>query len=210
MAGIAPPRPADRLEGFSDGVFAIAITLLALDVRVDGFRPGELGTAIGHLWPQLLAYGVTFLIVGQVWASHHGMFRWIGRADHVLVLLDVAMLGCVALQPFPTSLVAESLRDGTGGDRAVAVAFYSGLLCVGGVFYNAVWRYAVRRGLLVDGLDPRLVRLQGRRYTAGVVVYLLAAPLAYVSVWVAIALDLMLVVGYLIPSPDLRAADPQG
>jgi uncharacterized membrane protein len=207
VAGIAPPRPADRLEAFSDGVFAIAITLLALDVRVDGFRPGELAAAIGAIWPRLLAYGVTFLIVGQVWASHHGMFRWIGRADHVLVLLDVAMLGCIALQPFPTSLVAESLRDGTGADRAVAVAFYSGLLFVGGLFYNAVWRYAVRRRLLVDGLDPRMVRLQGRRYSVGVVVYLLAALLAFVSVWVAVALDLLLVVGYLVPSPDLRADD---
>ncbi|PZS27188.1 MAG: DUF1211 domain-containing protein [Pseudonocardiales bacterium] len=203
----APPRPAERLEGFSDAVFAIAITLLALDVRVVGFRPGHLGAAVGHLWPQLLAYAATFLIVGQVWASHHGMFRWIDRADHVLLLLDVGMLGCIALQPFPTSLVATALSRGTARDVALAVSLYSGLLFVGGVFYNGVWRYAARRGLLVDGLDPGRVRWQARRYGIGVLVYLVAAAVAFVSVPVAIGLDLALAVGYLIPSPNLRPRD---
>jgi len=201
------PRDAAHLETFSDGVFAIAATLLTLDVAVGTFPRGHLLSGLSHAWPQFLAYGLSFLLIGQIWASHHVMFRWIDDADHVLLLLDVALLGCIALQPVPTRLVADALRHGSHTDQAVAVALYSGLLFLGGLFYNAIWRYAAHADLLRPGLDRRRVRAQSRRYLLGPLVYLIAAGTAFLSVPVALVLDLLLIAAYLMPSADLTAAD---
>jgi uncharacterized membrane protein len=189
----------------SDGVFGIAIRLLALDVRVPARPAGQLTQALLDTWPSLLAYAVTFPLIGQVWASHHVMFAWIQHSEQLLVVFEIALLACVALQPVPTRLVAESLQHGTGGDLGVALAAYNGLLALGGVFYNAVWQTAVRAGLLRDDLDPRLVRAQSKRYAAGPALYLLATPLALVAAPASAVLDVALIAGYLLPSPDLRA-----
>jgi uncharacterized membrane protein len=144
-------RDTSRLVAFSDAVFAITITLLVLSIR----RPSDY-TNLLHgllaLWPSYLAYAVTFLFIGQVWANHHVMFDHIRLADRVVLLLNTLLLMVVAFLPFATSVLAEALRSGHG--ERTAVVFYGIAFDVTALTFNAVWQYARRHGLLSDVLDP--------------------------------------------------------
>ncbi len=120
----------NRLETFSDGLFAIAITLLVLGIAVP---PG--GTALGRelleLWPSYFAYAVSFLGIGAIWINHHAMFRHIVRTDGTLLLLNLLQLMVVAFLPFSTAVLAEAFHRGT--DEPIATAFYGATLAVLGV-----------------------------------------------------------------------------
>jgi hypothetical protein len=120
----SPDRQTTRIEAFSDGVIAIAITLLVLEVRVPHVEEGEsLWDALRGLWPSYVGFGLSFVIIGIIWANHHEMFDFITRANRTLVLLNLLFLLCVGFLPFPTALLAEYL--GREGERA-AVNVYSG------------------------------------------------------------------------------------
>src|SRR5215208_4821730 len=114
----------NRLEAFSDGVIAIAITLLVLDLRV----PQEPADGLGHalwfdLWPNYFAYVVSFIVIGIIWINHHAVIGAVGRADRMTLVLNLLLLMTVAALPFTTSLVAEYLRGG-GSNARLAVAVY--------------------------------------------------------------------------------------
>src|SRR5687767_6469693 len=103
-------RDTDRLEAFSDGVIAIAITLLVLEVRVPHPEPGEtLWQALGNLWPSYVGYALSFLIIGIIWANHHDIFNHIGSVDRTFVLINTLFLMTVSFIPFPTALLSEYL-----------------------------------------------------------------------------------------------------
>jgi uncharacterized membrane protein len=160
--GADPPslsRDTGRLEAFSDGVFAISITLLVLEIR----RPDDY-TNLLHgllaLWPSYLAYVVSFLFIGQVWANHHVMFDQIRAADRMVLLLNTLLLMVVAFLPFATSVIAGALDDGHG--QRTAVVFYGVAFAATALTFNAVWQYACRHRLLSNALD-----LAGRRAIAG-------------------------------------------
>src|SRR6185295_10024553 len=123
-----------RLDAFSDGVFAIAITLLILEIRVPEIGPGEsLGHALKDLWPSYIAYATSFGVIGIMWANHHNLFRLVHRTDHLLLMLNLALLLCVGFIPFPTALVARYLSEGTG--ESTAVAAYGATLTVTAIVY---------------------------------------------------------------------------
>ena len=153
-AGADPPsvhRDTGRLVAFSDAVFAITITLLVLAIRPPTDYTNLLhGLAV--LWPSYLAYGVTFLFIGQVWANHHVMFDHIRAADRVVLLLNILLLMVVAFLPFATSVLAGALRSGHG--QRTAVVFYAIAFDLTALTFNAVWQYAGRHRLLSDTLDP--------------------------------------------------------
>src|ERR1700704_4129321 len=115
----------ERLEAFSDGGLAIAITLLILDVRVDVPAETSLAAALQHALPEIGAYVVSFLQIGIMWANHHALFRLIARVDQLLLLFNLLLLGCVSFLPLPTRLVAEHT---TGADARTAVLLYGGTL----------------------------------------------------------------------------------
>ena len=120
-AGVDPPsvhRDPARLVAFSDAVFAITITLLVLEIRPPT-NDENLLHGLGALWPSYLAYAVTFLFIGQVWANHHVMFDHIRAADRVVLLLNTLLLMVVVFLPFATSVLAGSLRSGHGQRTAV-------------------------------------------------------------------------------------------
>src|SRR3954453_10845919 len=147
-AGADPPsvhRDTGRLEAFSDGVFAITITLLVLEIRPPT-NYERLLHGLAALWPSYLAYAVTFLFIGQVLANHHVMFDHIRAADRGVLLLNTVLLMVVAFLPFATSGPAESLRSGHG--ERTAVAFYGIAFGVTALTFNAVWQYVSRHGLL--------------------------------------------------------------
>jgi uncharacterized membrane protein len=148
------------LVGFSDGVFAITITLLILEIK----PPDDENLLHGllALWPSYLAYALTFLFIGQVWANHHVMFDHIRAADRTVLLLNTVLLMVVAFLPFATSVLAGALRSGHG--QRTAVGFYGIAFGVTALTFNAVWQYARRHGLLSETLGPAGATAIGRRF----------------------------------------------
>ena len=154
-------RDTGRLVAFSDAVFAITITLLILEIR----PPTDYGNLLHGLlalWPSYLAYAVSFLFIGQVWANHHVMFDHIRAADRVVLLSNTLLLMAVAFLPFATSVLAGALRRGHG--QRTAVVFYGIAFDVTALTFNAVWQYARRHRLLSDDLDPAGSTAIGRRF----------------------------------------------
>ena len=154
-------RDTGRLVAFSDAVFAITITLLILEIR----PPADYGDLLHDLlalWPSYLAYAVTFLFIGQVWANHHVMFDHIRAADRVVLLLNTLLLMAVVFLPFATSVLAGSLREGHG--QRTAVAFYGIAFDVTALTFNAVWQYSCRHRLLGETVDPAGATAIGRRF----------------------------------------------
>ena len=154
-------RDTSRLVAFSDGVFAITITLLVLEITPPTGE-GSLLHGLVELWPSYLAYAVTFLFIGQVWANHHVMFDHIRAADRLMLLLNTLLLMAVAFLPFATSVLAEALRS--GHDERTAVVFYGIAFAVTALTFNAVWQYARRHRLLSEALDSAGATAISRRF----------------------------------------------
>jgi uncharacterized membrane protein len=159
-------RTPERLVTFSDAVFAIAITLLVLDIRTPTDYK-NLPHGLAALWPSYLAYVLTFLFIGQVWANHHVMFDHIRVADRVMLLLNTLLLMIVAFLPFATSVLAGALRSGNG--LRTAVVFYGIAFDATALTFNAVWQYARRHQLLSKTLDAAGVASIGRRFQLALV-----------------------------------------
>lgn len=170
-----------RLETFADGVFAIAATLLILDVRPEG---DPLRDALVHAWPAYAAYAVSFLSIGIMWANHHAIFGQIDRVDRSFLMLNIVLLMGIAFIPLPTRLVAEHLRH--EGAQAAAV-LYGGTMVLIASGFVATWFYGVRRLLRPDA-DRRVVSGITRAYLPGVPIYVLATLSALLSAWLAVAL----------------------
>jgi uncharacterized membrane protein len=208
---MSQPRPTlkagsetTRVEAFSDGVLAIAITLLVLDIKVPVLAPGQTLT-IGLLrqWPQILGYAASFVVIGIYWANHHYMFNLIHRCDHWLLLLNLGFLLCIGSLPFPTALVSAYLQN--PGAQRTAVFVYQGAILACAVFFNAIWRYASTGHRLIDPrLDPEFIRMITRRYTFALMIYVVSVFAALWSVGAALAIDLLLVLVFFFPSPQPR------
>jgi len=154
-------RDTGRLVAFSDAVFAITITLLVLEIRPPTDYSNLLH-GLAELWPSYLAYGVTFLFIGQVWANHHVMFDQIRVADRVVLLLNTLLLMAVVFLPFATSVLAGAVRSGNG--QRTAVVFYGIAFDVTALTFNAVWQYARRHRLLSEALDSAGSTAISRRF----------------------------------------------
>lgn len=164
MAGRDSPsvhRTPGRLVAFSDAVFAITVTLLVLEIKPPTDYTNLLhGLAV--LWPSYLAYALTFLFVGQVWANHHVMFDQIRAADRVILLLNTLLLMVVAFLPFATSVLAGAVRS--GHSLRIQVLFYGLAFDAAALTFNAVWQYARRYRLLSETLEPAGATAIGRRF----------------------------------------------
>ena len=131
-----------RIEAFSDGVFAIAITLLILEISVPESAFADLWSGIAHQWPSYLAYVTSFITIGGIWGAHHGIFRRLQYANRELMLINLLLLMAVSFLPFPTKLMAEAIHD-TDAERA-AVIFYGGSLLVISVLLGVMWASILR------------------------------------------------------------------
>ena len=168
-----------RAEAFSDGVFAIAITLLILAVGIEqAIAEGGLKEQLLDLWPAYIAYGVSFLTVGIMWVNHHQIFRHFERVDRTLLLLNILLLMCISFTPFPTRVVAEHAKN--GGDRQAAALLYGITMTCTAICFFAVWMYGSRRLLRAD-TDMREVSGITRSYLPGVPTYATATAVAFVS-----------------------------
>ncbi|MEU7798977.1 TMEM175 family protein [Micromonospora arborensis] len=154
-------RRPDRLTAFSDGVFAIAVTLLVLEIQPPQ-NFGHLLRGLGALWPSYLAYALSFLLIGQVWVNHHVMFDRVRHVDHGILFLNTVLLMVIAFLPFSTSLLAEALRAERGLRTAVVV--YGTTLWTAAFLFNIIWARLRRAKLLDPGLGPLGLRAIGRRF----------------------------------------------
>ena len=168
-----------RVEAFSDGVFAIAITLLILAVGFEqAIAEGDVKHQLLHLWPAYIAYAVSFLTVGIMWVNHHAVFRHFERVDRPLLLLNIFLLMCISFTPFPTRVVAEHVHN--GADRRAAAILYGLTMTLTAICFFAVWMYGSRRLLRPDA-DRREVTGITRSYLPGAPMYATATLVAFVS-----------------------------
>ena len=196
-----------RLETFSDGVFAIAATLLVLEFSVDSAGTHDLGSALLHLWPSYLAYATSFITIGIIWMNHHTCIETVAQVDRTFLFLNLMLLMTVAFLPFPTKLVAQHLQK--PGEQA-AVYAYAATFIVMSVIYNIWWRYAsTGRRLIADGVPGSLLRAISQAFNPGVPIYALTFVVAIFSPLSSVFLTFAIAAFYL-PSAALfeRASEP--
>jgi len=177
-ADVARPFLLERIVFFSDAVFAIAITLLALDLRLPEtaatLTGGDLDAALARLVPRVSAYVFSFAVIGLYWLAHWRRYSAIRAANERLAVINLVLLGFVAVIPFPTSLLAEH------GDQPIPVVIYALVIAAAGVMGSASWLYAARSGLTVRGSE-QWVRLVALRGLAIPFVFIVTLPLAFVN-----------------------------
>ena len=184
-----------RLETFSDGVFAIAATLLILDVNLSGH--GSVAHQLVAAWPRYAVYAISFLTLGIVWVNHHTVFTQIGRVDRTFLFINVVFLMVVSFTPFPTRVLGEHLREGS---KAAAIAYGLNYTAMA-VCYGALWFYAARGGrLLADTADPRLVAGISRSFAPGAAIYAIATLSSLLSAYLAVVLYALIALFYVLES----------
>src|SRR3954453_24498 len=162
--------PKGRLEAFSDGVIAVAITLLALDLPIPAPEGGRsLGHELARQWPNFAAFAVSFLTIGIIWINHHAMLRRLAQIDHRILLLNLLLLLSVCVLPFSTALMADYLKATEG--EGLAAAIYAGSFLLMSLFFFGMQVYALRfRPQLVDRhVTPELRAAVLRRNAVGLV-----------------------------------------
>ena len=188
-----------RLETFADGVFAIAATLLILnvDAQVTG-DTGALGERLTHIWPSYLAYAVSFVTIGIMWVNHHWVISQIDHTDRRFLFANIGLLLCIAFVPFPTRLVAEHIRGDGAQDAALAYGF---TMVATAIMFNITWFYAsTRRRLLRPDADAVMVSGISRSYLPGPWIYLGATLVAFLSPTASVLLFLAIAVFYVVES----------
>lgn len=195
----------ERIEFFSDAVFAIAMTLLVLDIGIPQVDDADLGGALREVWPEFFAYALSFALIAGSWASHHRKFRVITGYDDILTRLNLVLLFLIAFLPFPTSVLSEY------GDETPAVVLYAVTVGSINVMHLAIFMYARRAGLLDDSVDDGICRVIVRNGLVAPIVFAVSvaitfvSPLAAMLSWIALA-PLSAVVGRFADAKDSKDA----
>jgi uncharacterized membrane protein len=186
------------MESFSDGVIAVAITLLVLGINVP--QPGRsLAHELGIRWPEYAAYVVSFMTIGIIWINHHAMISRLGEADHTVLILNLLLLMSIGILPFATELMAKYLREPHG--QTLAAIVYSGSLLVMSVFFGVLNRHImlVKPSLLSEELPPERRRQIFSRAITGLLPYTIATALALVSPYLTLGICAAVAVFYTRP-----------
>jgi TMEM175 potassium channel family protein len=200
-----------RTEAFSDGVLAIAVTLLVLDLHVplsNALRE-PLAVALAHEWPAYAAYVTSFLIIGIIWVNHHAVFELVGRVDRSVLFLNLLLLMAVVAIPFATALLSEYLLAGNGNARIAALVYSATMLVMSFGFALLYTFIALHPVLLADGVDPGAVRGSIVRFSAvGIGLYILTLVIAVVSAPACLAAHFVIAIYYCFQQirPGSRAA----
>lgn len=175
---IEDEKGLERIVFFSDGVFAIAITLLALEIHlpdIAGLSNAELLKELLSIWPKYLSFMVSFLVIGNFWLIHHRQFRYIKRYDTRLIFINLFVLMAIAFIPFPTVIISEN------GNRTATI-FYALTMCAVGLLLTMLWLYASNKNHLVAlDLEPAIVRRGILRNLSAPVIFLLSIGVAHIN-----------------------------
>jgi uncharacterized membrane protein len=167
-----------RLEAFSDGVFAVAITLLVLEIAVPS--GDHLWHQLKEEWPSFAAFFVSFWVIGIIWVNHHGVIDHLKRADRGVLYLNLLVLMTVVFIPFSTALIAEHLKS--GADEEVAAVVYSGAFLAMGLAFGALWTYITsHRAALGVELSDEEIRRTSVLFLIGNPFYVVALVVAFIS-----------------------------
>lgn len=194
-------KETGRLEAFSDGVFAIAVTLLVLELRVPlpgSLREGErLLDALLHEWPAYLAFVTSFATILIVWVNHHNLFKLINRTDHYFLLLNGILLFTVTLIPFPTSIIAAYIQ--TQGARTASI-IYAGAFLAMAIAFNRLWAYAAHNNrLLAHGVNAQIVQRINQQFRAGPLTYVFCVVAAAINAVAGFMLIIVLAIYWALP-----------
>jgi uncharacterized membrane protein len=180
-------KSTDRLQFFSDAVFAIAMTLLVINITVPTVSESvsnakldvELWTAIGAEWPHFLAYAISFAVIGVNWVGHHRKFAITHGYDGGLIQLNLVLLFFIAFVPYPTSLISEY------GPAIPAIVFYASVVAIISLLQFLLWRYSHRKGFLDEKVDLAMYRYVARNLLVVPVIFVLSIPigLLFGGVW---------------------------
>jgi uncharacterized membrane protein len=180
--------PTSRLEAFSDGVFAIAATLLVLDLHVPDSGHG-LAEGLLAQWPAYVAYVTSFLTIGIIWVNHHALFQHVRHADRTLLFINLLLLMVVSVTPFPTALLGRYAT--ADHDSHLAAAIYGAVMFVMGIAFTLLWWQATSQ--------RKQARREGVLFSTGMAVYLIAIGMSFVSVPLAMLVYLLMAVFYVFP-----------
>ena len=208
-------KETGRLEAFSDGVFAVAITLLVLNIKIPGLdlsssnlrNDAQLWPVLLNEWPMLAAYATSFATIGVMWINHHRLYSHIKRTNTVLMLLNLLLLLIIVFIPVPTALVAEYLVH---PDQHAAALLYSGTNVILAISFNLLWRYAsYHNRLLAKNADTRAVSAINKQYSFGPLVYLIAFILALFNTPASIILNFLIALFFALPPRLPRSLSEQ-
>ena len=197
-----------RLEAFSDGVIAVAITLLALDLTVAGPGHGKLAHQLGEHWPAFLAYLISFFTIGIIWVNHHALIRTIKTVTRTLLFLNLLLLMFVVVIPFATSTVADYLSE-VNGDARVATALYGASFVGMSIGFSAIFEWTLHGHRVYEPLPPEQHWAARARFVSGGLVYVAATIVALFNAIVAFVI-IGLVALYYIFERTPRAAGAGG
>ena len=197
---------SSRLEAFSDGVFAIAATLLVLELRVPADSP-DVVASLRDLWPAYAAYLVSFMTIGIIWVSHHTLLEHCRRVDRRFLYLNLLLLVTVGIVPFPTSLVDRYILSERWATAALVVYGLGGLLI--SIAFAGVFFYSTQDGRLVgDATAARRIRRDGRFFPIGLGAYVVGMALAFVAPIASLAVYALTALFYALPLLPLPAHEP--
>jgi len=182
----------DRILALSDGVFAFAVTLLALSLIVPVLSRDALQTELiadlQHMWPVFISYFVSFFVIASWWRGHHRVFTYIKRCNSTLISLNFYFLLCITIIPFLTNLIMEY------GNFELATILFAAMQVVTGTMLIIIWMYASRNHRLIDPhLDARMIKYNYQRELIVIAIFLISIPIAFISTslaqisWIALA-----------------------
>jgi uncharacterized membrane protein len=188
----------NRFEAFSDGVFAIAMTLLVIEIKVPDLSQADASTAVNaliHASPHILSYITSFLVIGVLWLNHHTLFHLLKQVDRIALTINLILLMCIAFIPFPTALIGEY------GTLQPIVMFYGLTLSLTGIVYNILWFYVVRQYLWNYPQANRRFIYQASLWSIGYpILYLIASLLSLSNTTLSTILYISIPLFYLFPS----------
>jgi uncharacterized membrane protein len=191
-----------RLEAFSDGVFAIAVTLLVLDLAVPASASKHLLRSIAELWPSYLAYVASFSTIGATWLGHNAITEYLERVNTVFVRLNLLLLLVVSFLPFPTRLFADYI--GQDSNERVAATIYGLTFLLASTLLLVLWRYALHAGLVRPDAEDEEIQLLTQRLTPGLGGYVALIIAGIFVPIIAVIGYLVIAFFYIIPIPQRR------
>src|SRR3989338_1033839 len=190
----------ERLNAFSDGVFAIAITLLVLgitepEITKNAHLNEELISHLFALSPKILSYIISFTVIGIFWVGHHILFRYIKKIDRNLIWLNIFLLMLISFIPFPAALLGEY------GQTQSAIFIYGATLLIVGVLFESIWWYAAKNNFIDEALNREMIKKAGRLILIAPVSYFIALIISFFNPIISLGIYILVPVLYIIPSP---------